>query len=167
MGPLGGAVVGDVWAADGNGLYWLALMALAALVAVLAAGTRRPRSAVLGRPTEPPPPLPERPKPARPTGGFPVIRAGAAMNPRPPAPAVQFVHGPVVPVRAVRPSEDGPGRYRVVGVDRATADDVTMDVEALSLANAKVKAELKGVVVTAVEKYDRYEPVREFEEGAA
>jgi hypothetical protein len=46
----------------------------------------------------------------------------------------------------------GPGRYRIVGVVAATGTDIRMYVDAETPANAKVKAELKGVIVTEVEK---------------
>jgi hypothetical protein len=44
--------------------------------------------------------------------------------------------------------DDGPGRYRIEGVDRATRMDTTFRIEAQSKANAVAKAELQGVVVT-------------------
>ncbi len=47
---------------------------------------------------------------------------------------------------------DGPGHYRIQGVDRSTKQYATRDIEADSAANAKVKAELDGIVVTAVTK---------------
>ena len=47
---------------------------------------------------------------------------------------------------------DGPGRYRVVGVDKTTRADRELTVEAASRDNAQVKAELEGVVVTSVVK---------------
>jgi hypothetical protein len=47
---------------------------------------------------------------------------------------------------------DGPGLYRVIGVDRATKMDTTWRVRAESRENAKVKAELEGIVVTAIER---------------
>jgi hypothetical protein len=50
------------------------------------------------------------------------------------------------------PPIDGPGRYRIQGVSEASKEDVAIDVEADSQANAKVKAELDGIVVTAIEK---------------
>lgn len=45
----------------------------------------------------------------------------------------------------------GPGLYRIAGVDSKTSDDVQWQVEAQSQANAKVKAELRGIVVTNCE----------------
>jgi hypothetical protein len=52
-------------------------------------------------------------------------------------------------------TDDGPGDYRIAGVDRSTRDDREIIVQARSRANAQVKAELEGVVVTAVEKLRR------------
>ncbi len=52
------------------------------------------------------------------------------------------------------PPADGPGKYRIEGVDRTTEMDTTLHVHADSIANAKVKAELQGIVVTAVVKED-------------
>ncbi len=43
-----------------------------------------------------------------------------------------------------------PGRFIVVGVDKATGMDTRLVIEADTAANAKVKAELKGVIVTNV-----------------
>jgi hypothetical protein len=54
----------------------------------------------------------------------------------------------------VQPIGTGPGRYRVAGVVAETKVDVTLHVHADSPANAKVKAELSGVVVTDVTKVD-------------
>ena len=45
---------------------------------------------------------------------------------------------------------DGPGDFRVVGVDRATGKDVKFRVTAASAANARAKVELKNVTVTGV-----------------
>lgn len=50
------------------------------------------------------------------------------------------------------PPTDGPGHYRIEGVDRNTKNDVTREVHADSLANAKVKAELDGIIVTSITK---------------
>jgi hypothetical protein len=44
----------------------------------------------------------------------------------------------------------GPTRFRVVGVDRESKYDTELVVVAQSAANAKVKAELEGVIVTDV-----------------
>ena len=56
------------------------------------------------------------------------------------------------PAIPAQPIGTGPGRYRVNGVVAATKVDVTMRVDADSPANAKVKAELSGVVVTDVSR---------------
>lgn len=47
---------------------------------------------------------------------------------------------------------DGPGSYRVVGVDQNTRADREITIDAASRANAQVKAELEGMIVTAVTK---------------
>jgi hypothetical protein len=47
---------------------------------------------------------------------------------------------------------DGPGQYRIIGIVRATKADTTWLCEAQSADNAKVKAELEGIIVTRVEK---------------
>jgi hypothetical protein len=47
---------------------------------------------------------------------------------------------------------DGPGRFRIVGVDRATKMDTTWFCEAQSIGNAQAKAELEGIVVTAIDR---------------
>ena len=47
---------------------------------------------------------------------------------------------------------DGPGRYSIVGVDKTTRADRELTVEAASRANAQVKAELEGLIVTSVSK---------------
>lgn len=46
---------------------------------------------------------------------------------------------------------DEAGTYRVIGVDRETSSDIELKIPAATLANAKVKAELKGVIVTRIE----------------
>ena len=48
------------------------------------------------------------------------------------------------------PPTDGPGQYRIKGVNRESRDDATIEVPADSLANAKIKAELKGIIVTSI-----------------
>jgi hypothetical protein len=50
------------------------------------------------------------------------------------------------------PPTDGPGRYRIQGVDQKTEQDTTLDIEAQSAANARIKAELRGVVVSDITK---------------
>ena len=52
----------------------------------------------------------------------------------------------------MQPIGTGRGRYRVAGVVAETKVDVTLHIHADSPANAKVKAELSGVVVTDVTK---------------
>ena len=49
---------------------------------------------------------------------------------------------------------DGPGRYKIEGVVKSTGGDIKTYVDAASRANAKVKAELKGIVVTAIERVE-------------
>jgi hypothetical protein len=50
------------------------------------------------------------------------------------------------------PVVDGPGTFLVIGVDRATRADKSITVSAASSENARVKAELDGVVVTEVRR---------------
>jgi hypothetical protein len=61
---------------------------------------------------------------------------------------------PNVPRRAfpVELIDDGAGRYRICGVERETEKDQQVMIEADSRANALVKAELRGIVVTRIEK---------------
>ncbi len=47
---------------------------------------------------------------------------------------------------------DGPGRYRVEGVHKQTKMDISKYIQADSAANAKVNAELDGMVVTSIKK---------------
>jgi hypothetical protein len=47
---------------------------------------------------------------------------------------------------------DGPGTYRIIGVDRATREDKDITVQAASSENARVKAELDGIIVTEVHR---------------
>jgi hypothetical protein len=49
-----------------------------------------------------------------------------------------------------RESPDGPGHYKIIGVDKESKLDTTWYVNAESRDNAKVKAELEGIVVTSV-----------------
>jgi hypothetical protein len=58
---------------------------------------------------------------------------------------------PVVMPDAEHPA-DGPGQYRIQGVYRQTKMDVSKYVQADSIANARVKAELEDIVVTSVQK---------------
>jgi len=45
-------------------------------------------------------------------------------------------------------------KFRVVGVDRKTQNDTYIVIEASTKANAKVKAELKGLIVTEIRRAD-------------
>jgi hypothetical protein len=47
---------------------------------------------------------------------------------------------------------DGLGSYRIIGVDRTTREDKDVTIEAASSDNARVKAELDGIVVTDVRR---------------
>jgi hypothetical protein len=66
--------------------------------------------------------------------------------------AFRLSRGKRQPAFPVLPSAepDGPGRYRVIGVDKTTRADRELTVDAASRANAQVKAELEGIVVTNV-----------------
>jgi hypothetical protein len=78
-----------------------------------------------------------------------------AQNPEPPnlQPAERQHGFPVVTrIPEYSPPTDGPGRYCINGVNRTTKKDATLDIDADSLANAKIKAELDGVIVTSVTK---------------
>ena len=56
--------------------------------------------------------------------------------------------------RGVLPlNNDGPGRYSVIGVVTASQTDIKLEIEAESLANARVKAELRGLIVTDIQKH--------------
>ena len=85
-------------------------------------------------------------------------RAGAKPAPPEEAPEPKghafpvIVEPPDPPARPVREIGTGPGNYRVVGVVRSTGTDTKMHLYAESPANAKVKAELRGVIVTDIEK---------------
>ena len=46
----------------------------------------------------------------------------------------------------------GPGRFKVTGVHKDTRQDTTWYCDADSAENAKVKAELEGIIVTRVER---------------
>jgi hypothetical protein len=61
------------------------------------------------------------------------------------------ITAPAAQVRALPSVEpSGPGRFRVSGVDRETRMDCAQYYDAESEQNAKVKAELDGIVVTDV-----------------
>jgi hypothetical protein len=53
---------------------------------------------------------------------------------------------------------DSPGLYRIHGVNRDTKNDATKEIQADSAANAKVKAELDGIIVTSVTKKAETKP---------
>jgi hypothetical protein len=48
--------------------------------------------------------------------------------------------------------DNGEGMYCVVGVDKESGMDTTWHVHAVSAANAKVKGELQGIIITQVTK---------------
>ena len=50
------------------------------------------------------------------------------------------------------PQDAAPGMFEIVGVDRGTKMDTTWRVRADNAANAKVKAELEGIVVTSIKR---------------
>jgi hypothetical protein len=50
----------------------------------------------------------------------------------------------------ISPSTSPTAHFLVIGISKATAEDVTLQIEAATPANAKAKAELQGVVVTEV-----------------
>jgi hypothetical protein len=58
---------------------------------------------------------------------------------------------PLAPKQIGTPG-DGPGKYRIYGVDCATKMDTTWVCEAQSCANAAAKGRLEGIEVTAIEK---------------
>jgi len=49
------------------------------------------------------------------------------------------------------PPTNMPGTYLVKGVDRNTRQDTSLRIQAESEANARVKADLAGIVVTSVQ----------------
>lgn len=61
---------------------------------------------------------------------------------------------PSLTVREERDARLGgkPGRYEVIGVDRESKLDTTLVVNADSEANAKVKAELEGIIATQIKR---------------
>jgi hypothetical protein len=83
-----------------------------------------------------------------------VISTGVAVGMRSPTPTDtrnDYVPPSGFPVVQAE-SGDGPGRFRIAGVDRTSGADVTDHIAAESAANARVKAELRGIVVTKVER---------------
>jgi hypothetical protein len=59
--------------------------------------------------------------------------------------------GPAPQPSAFPVGADGPGRYKVSGVDRESKMDTSYVVHADTPENAKVKGELEGIIVTRVE----------------
>lgn len=57
-----------------------------------------------------------------------------------------------VKVLPLESAGETPGRYRIVGVVRSTGTDVKTYIDAASRANAMVKAELKGIIVTSIDE---------------
>jgi hypothetical protein len=53
---------------------------------------------------------------------------------------------------APAPDDDGPGEFRVEGVQKESQEDAEIVIKARSLANARVKAEMSGLVVTSVKR---------------
>lgn len=78
----------------------------------------------------------------------------AREQPQPPARPAPLRAFPVQPLPTALDSSDivGPGRFKVTGVDRQTRMDTVWHCQAESEANARVKAELEGIVVTGVER---------------
>jgi hypothetical protein len=62
-------------------------------------------------------------------------------------PGFDVVHKPPPPPRPV----DGPGKYKIDGVDKESQMDTTVYVTARSKAAAKIKAELQGMIVAEME----------------
>ena len=58
----------------------------------------------------------------------------------------------VVPAFPVQLIDEGEGTYHVEGVMRATEEEIVWTIEAKTRANAIAKAELRGAVVTQVQK---------------
>ena len=87
---------------------------------------------------------PESAEPANPLRAFPVVGPT-------PAVALSAVPPPV--------AGDEPGVFRVVGVERESGADFVTAITAVSMANARVKAELKGVIVTSIARQEVAEPI--------
>jgi len=81
---------------------------------------------------------------------YPPVRVDPGENAPPKPPGFPVVE--VIP--EYKPPTDGPGKYRIEGVDRETKMDTTLHLHVERAANAKVKAEPEGVVVTSVVKED-------------
>lgn len=118
-----------------------AMLLAALLTALLNWAERRVKRHVARQLAGGEPPLPV---PSPPVRGFPVIGA------EPDGPAAAAV--PARPADQPFGPDSGPGRYRVAGVVHQTGTDTTLYIEADTLANAKVKAELRGVIVTDIRK---------------
>lgn len=58
---------------------------------------------------------------------------------------------PAMTERAREVIGDGPGLFLVCGVDRETGMDTSLRIRAESPANAQVKAELRGMIVTKID----------------
>jgi hypothetical protein len=85
------------------------------------------------------------------------VKSGIQEAQRPESPNTKAIPRPsgfpvITRIPEYSPLTDGPGRYRIKGVHRATKKDATVEFLAESLANAKVKAELDGIIVTSVIK---------------
>ncbi|HEY1923269.1 MAG TPA: hypothetical protein VGG44_11015 [Tepidisphaeraceae bacterium] len=85
---------------------------------------------------------------------FAVRLLRAVEDPKPYAQAVSTQPG--FPVVMTTSTDDlpagGPGQYRIEGVHKETKMDTSRYFQANSAANAKVKAELEGIVVTSIKK---------------
>ncbi len=68
---------------------------------------------------------------------------------RVPPPLVFGQQPPALPVPTI---PDGPGTYRVEGVEKTTGEDKIAFVDANTAANARAKGELAGMIVTSVTK---------------
>jgi hypothetical protein len=58
-------------------------------------------------------------------------------------------------------ADNGPGMFRIVGVYKDDGADAEITLDAQSPANARVKAELQGIVVTEVQRIGSQEPLAE------
>jgi hypothetical protein len=119
------------------------LLTIAGIIAVVAyavsLGTRSAHKRMdkeRGRQQPPPPPVPLR--------AFPVQLQRPTMHDRADLSELADL---VTPADLV-----GPGRFKVTGVDRQTRMDTVWHCHAENEANARVKAELEGIVVTGVER---------------
>ena len=117
------------------------LLTIGGIIAVIAyavsLGTRSAHKRMANEREKPPPP----PAPLR---AFPVQFREPTMLDRSDLAELADIVSPV--------ERDGPGKFRIRGVDRKTRMDTTWYCEAESAENARVKGELEGIVVTAVER---------------